>query len=309
MFEKVSGLKANSEKTTIYFGNVEERVKHNILSLTGFVEGSTPFKYLGVPLNSRYLKVSDFDALIDKMLHKLKGWSSRNLSYIAIVVLIKSVLISLHSYWAQSVLFPKYVCKSKKVGGLAKKKDSLWVKWVHNVYVKSADWWSYAPKKADGWAWKKICKIKDELREGCLTEKWEEKNYSIAAVYSWFQGAGEKVGWTDWVWNRYNIPKTSFIAWLAMLNKLRTRDKLFKHGVCDTDKRLLCDTVTECQQHLFFACPYSRRCILIISRWLGIQEAMFNGGRSGSADYRWKMEKTSLSMAIDLKKQYTSLSW
>ncbi|XP_021760245.1 uncharacterized protein LOC110725081 [Chenopodium quinoa] len=186
MFNKVSGLQANSEKTAIYFGNVDDSTKASILNFTGFVEGSTPFKYLGVPLNSKYLKVADFDVLIDKMLHR------------SCVLLPKTVIQRINQLcrdflWCGSAILSKAppiawanVCMEKKFGGLgirdceswnkaalgkyiwqiAKKKDSLWVKWVHNVYIKNQDWWSYKPKKADGWAWKKICNVKEELSQG-----------------------------------------------------------------------------------------------------------------------------------------------
>lgn len=42
------GLKVNSDKFVIYFGNVKDIIKKNILEVTGFVEGKFFFKYLGV---------------------------------------------------------------------------------------------------------------------------------------------------------------------------------------------------------------------------------------------------------------------
>ncbi|XP_021770732.1 uncharacterized protein LOC110734914 [Chenopodium quinoa] len=285
-FEKVSGLQENAEKTSIYFGNVDDRTKLSIMRLTGFVEGSGPFRLL--------------------------CRSSRNLSYAARVVLINAVLISLHSYWAQCLILPKtviqriraflcsgsavlskapplawsWVCKAKKVGGLgirdcelwnkaalgkyiwqiSKKKDSLWVKWVHNVYIKTQDWWTYSSKKADGWAWKKICRIKDELEEGFRAENWTEKKYSIATVYDWLQGKAEK------------------------------------HGISNTDLCLLCGNGIESQQHLFFDCAYSRRCLLRISRWLGVQEIHFN------IISTWKHWKRILKDSIVRKIGYASLA-
>ncbi|XP_021724874.1 uncharacterized protein LOC110692183 [Chenopodium quinoa] len=308
MFEKVSGLKANSEKTAIYFGNVNEGIKQSILDLTGFVEGSAPFRYLGIPLNAKYLRVSDFDVLIDKMLQKLMCWSRRNFSYYAraqCVLFPKAVIQRINQLcraflWSGSAVLSKapslawtWVCKTKKFGGLgmrdcerwnkaalgkyvwqiAKEKDSLWVKWAHDVYIKSQDWWSYSPKKADGWAWKKICKIKEELKMGFMSENWTELKYSIAAVYNWSQGTDEKVNWTDWIWSRYNIPKTAFITWLEILNKLRTRDMLFKHGIYDTDVCLFCDADVDCRELLSCCCVvvfpvFVVLCVAVM--WLGV---------------------------------------
>lgn len=109
MFAKCSGLMANNEKTAIYFGNVSETVQLNILLETGFVKGSFPFRYLGVPLNSKRLFVADCDVLVDKITGRISCWSSRNLSYAARVVLVNSVLMSIHTYWAQVFLLPKSI--------------------------------------------------------------------------------------------------------------------------------------------------------------------------------------------------------
>lgn len=54
-FSLSSGLKANSDKSAIYFGNVKDTTKKNILEVTGFVEGKLPFKYLGVPITAKKL--------------------------------------------------------------------------------------------------------------------------------------------------------------------------------------------------------------------------------------------------------------
>lgn len=108
-FKGCSGLQANADKSVIYFGSVQSEIQQEIVSESGFVIGETPFKYLGIPLNAKYLRVSDFDVIVDKMLTRITCWSSRNLSYIARVVLVNSVLISLHTYSAQCVLLPKSV--------------------------------------------------------------------------------------------------------------------------------------------------------------------------------------------------------
>ncbi|XP_050237995.1 uncharacterized protein LOC126687475 [Mercurialis annua] len=56
--------------------------------------------------------------------------------------------------------------------------------------------------------------------------------------------------------DRY-IPKHSFIAWLAIKGKLRTRDKLKSWGCVDDDGCVLCNIGTESLEHLFFNCRVS----------------------------------------------------
>jgi len=36
--------------------------------------------------------------------------------------------------------------KAKLDWAVAKKKDLLWVKWVHGRYLRSKTWWEYTPK-------------------------------------------------------------------------------------------------------------------------------------------------------------------
>uniref|UniRef100_A0A803L7F3 Reverse transcriptase domain-containing protein n=1 Tax=Chenopodium quinoa TaxID=63459 RepID=A0A803L7F3_CHEQI len=97
-FEKCVGLRSNVDKSALYFGNVADSIKEQILGYSGFIVSQTPFRYLGILLNARYLKNADFDGLIEKMLAKITCWSSRNLSYIARVVLVNYVLLSMHTY-------------------------------------------------------------------------------------------------------------------------------------------------------------------------------------------------------------------
>jgi len=58
IFGKISGLSINVDKSSIYFGGVGERLQQVILEYTGFVEGSFPFRYLGVPLSPHRLLVN-----------------------------------------------------------------------------------------------------------------------------------------------------------------------------------------------------------------------------------------------------------
>ncbi|XP_048496264.1 uncharacterized protein LOC104889169 [Beta vulgaris subsp. vulgaris] len=89
-------------------------------------------------------------------------------------------------------------------------------------------------------------------------------------MYKNLQEPGEKVGWSAIIWDHYNIPKHGFIAWLAMLRRLKTRDRLHNIGLCPLDQCLLCELEQENHEHLFFACHFSKQCIQLIKEWLGI---------------------------------------
>ncbi|GJW35630.1 hypothetical protein Tco_0058550 [Tanacetum coccineum] len=58
-FSKVSGLVPNMNKSTIFFGSVKESEKQRILKVMPFAIGTLPMKYLGVPLITKNIGVSE----------------------------------------------------------------------------------------------------------------------------------------------------------------------------------------------------------------------------------------------------------
>ena len=80
-----------------------------MLQVIGFKMGSFPFRYLGVPITSKRLSIAYCDILVDIILRRILCWNSRNLSYARRNVLVQSVLMSIHTYWAQVFFIPKKV--------------------------------------------------------------------------------------------------------------------------------------------------------------------------------------------------------
>ncbi|XP_048492230.1 uncharacterized protein LOC125493185 [Beta vulgaris subsp. vulgaris] len=201
LFSATSGLQIIEQKSDFDTAGVSQEVIQRIKAVTKFAHSKLHFKYLGVPVCARKIRVAECHGIIEKMFARIKVWSSRNLSYMARVTLVNSVLISIHQYWAQMFIMPKtvlkeiekicraflwtgewssnkpgnvaweHVCLPKQAGGvgfgqiqywnvaaLAKyvwaistKQDNLWVKWVHEVYVKDSRWWDYEPPTDSCW--------------------------------------------------------------------------------------------------------------------------------------------------------------
>ncbi|XP_056694811.1 uncharacterized protein [Spinacia oleracea] len=247
-------LHANEVKSSIYVVNVKPDVLDDLVYLSIFKLGKSPFNYLGVPISSKKLNVKDCEILVDKFTLRVRSWGSKTLSYAGRVQL---VLLSMHSYWASIFILPKAilrkvvdVCRqflwntayvAKYVWNVASKANCLWVKWLDHVYMQGVDWWSYSPPKS-----------------------------TSCSGYKWLQDPYSKVNWDRWVWNRLNVPRHSFICWLAVLGRLRTTTNLFTIGVSDDDKCTICAQLPETHTHLFFECPYSRNIIGLIKTWLGI---------------------------------------
>lgn len=141
--------------------------------------------------------------------------------------------------------------------------ESLWVRWVHGVYTKGANWSIFNPPVTASWSLKKICRVKDKLQPWILKDK-----YKINEVYQDFFTTIPKVPWSRFVWNRASTPKRKFILWLLVLNKLRTKNKLLKIQLIDDDQCSMCLHTAETIEHLFFQCPFSTHCLKELGKWL-----------------------------------------
>ncbi|KAK4730249.1 hypothetical protein R3W88_023237 [Solanum pinnatisectum] len=65
-----------------------------------------------------------------------------------------------------------------------------------------------------------------------------------------------------------NVPKHSFICWLAMHRRLLML--IVWMGVCQETKCLLCGCKPENIDHLFFKCEYSKKCLEGVLEWMGL---------------------------------------
>ncbi|XP_074265558.1 uncharacterized protein LOC141587997 [Silene latifolia] len=92
-------------------GGVRGDVEQLILDATGYIEGSFPFRYLGVPLNAGKLNKEMFADLIAKIQQSLHHWSAYKLSYAGRISLINTVIFGLEQFWCSTLLIPKGVIK------------------------------------------------------------------------------------------------------------------------------------------------------------------------------------------------------
>lgn len=99
------------------------------------------------------------------------------------------------------------------------------------------------------------------------------ETYSTGSVYTYLLGEIASVPWAKVVWSSFGIPRHEFLAWLVVLDRCSTKDRLITWGLNVSPLCLLCNSAPESRNHLFFSCAYTnalwsdiaRRCNLVAS--------------------------------------------
>ncbi|XP_074317916.1 uncharacterized protein LOC141654534 [Silene latifolia] len=215
-FSFASGLCLNRDKTNIYFNGVRRELIDEVVSNLWFRVGSLPFKYLGIPISSK--KISKFEAhkLIERIVTRVRSLGARQLSYAGRLVLVQSVLTTMHSYWASIFLLPsgvmikvEAICRNFLWGG----KDD---------YLRDPNI-----------AWEKCCTPKEEGSLGIKNAKLWNK-YALGKYTSWLATKKDHL-WVKWVnyvymkgsyWADYKAPIDCSWSWKKIV---QVKDK-FKAG-------------------------------------------------------------------------------
>ncbi|GKA59909.1 RNA-directed DNA polymerase, eukaryota, reverse transcriptase zinc-binding domain protein [Tanacetum coccineum] len=193
-FSNYSGLKANMNKSTVFFGGMTEAEQRLILDTVPFPIGRLPVRYLGVPLITKKISATDCKPLVEKVRNRVMDWRNRSLSYAGRVQLIESVLSSMHVYWASVFLLPKNViyeinkilkgflwCQgikqllewnevllTRQLWKVASKEKTLWVKWINTERLKGKSIWMANAGSSSSAGWKDLLKLRDKVRDHVL---------------------------------------------------------------------------------------------------------------------------------------------
>lgn len=101
-----SGFKPNSNKSEIFLAGGSATLRSEILLAFGFIEGTLPVRYLGVPIISSRLGKADCISLVDRITNRVQSWTQRFLSFAGCLQLIRSVLHAIQTYWASVFTIP-----------------------------------------------------------------------------------------------------------------------------------------------------------------------------------------------------------
>ncbi|KAL0355542.1 UNVERIFIED_CONTAM: hypothetical protein Sradi_4001100 [Sesamum radiatum] len=278
-FAELSGLRANPNKSLIILSRAVREERQAILEIISFPEGTLPIKYLGVPLVDSRLKIADCRGLLEKIDDRLAGWGHLHFSFAGRVQLIKSVLSSLHTYWASVFFLPKAIITEIE----RRMRQFLWKGAAGRGYAKGAWHRVCAPMREGGLG---ICQVGHLNQALMLKQIWrilqrDEQSvwklcpgeFSTAGAVALLRPSSPSVPWQHLLGGKFKIPRHAFVLWLAVLKRLSTLDRPW---VNQQPWCVLCDGVhIETHDHLFFKCSYSARCISLLKRsvrftWLGL---------------------------------------
>ncbi|XP_073307023.1 uncharacterized protein [Primulina huaijiensis] len=154
---------------------IDESTKHDIVRISGFTQGTLPFRYLGIPLAAKQLKSSDYCKIVDAIAAKINSWPRNSLSYAGKLELIRSVIQGIECFWLSILTVPNCVIDS-----------------IHSLCRKFV--W---PSKRPPIAWETLCK---PLSDGGLGLKnlraW---NLALIAKTLWKIHLRKDSLWIKWV--------------------------------------------------------------------------------------------------------------
>lgn len=120
--------------------------------------------------------------------------------------------------------------------------------------MKGGQWELYNAPITTSWVIKKLCKVKENLRD-----QMNIPSYS-----------------TKLVWNRATTPKSRFVVWLSCHDRLKTKQQLMNIGVTDNDECSICGSQPKTVDHPFFKCEFSIRCVEGLKSQLGVKWSIQN---------------------------------
>ncbi|GJZ83328.1 hypothetical protein Tco_0648501 [Tanacetum coccineum] len=177
---QVSGLVPSIPNSTAYFCNVPNAIKASILNSMPFAEGVLPIRYLGVPLISSRLLFRDCKILVEKLESRVNDWRNKFLSLAGRLQLIRSVLSSMHIYWASVFFLPSRI--------------------VHDLeqLMRGFLWCQGEMKKGKAKvAWDSVCIPKHEGGHGI--RRIEDFNIALMATHIWSIFTHRESLWVKWV--------------------------------------------------------------------------------------------------------------
>lgn len=177
-FASWSGLHINTTKTELFTVGSDQS-ESVAITRYGLTPGKFPIRYLGLPLTSRKLKISEYAPLMSKITTRLQSLSAKLLSFSGRLQLLKTVIFGIVTFWISAFILPK---------GCIKSIESLCSRflWSGNIEKRSI-------AKV---AWTTVCLPKDE--GGLGLRSFTVWNQVLCLKFIWILLSNTPSLWADW---------------------------------------------------------------------------------------------------------------
>ncbi|XP_058759867.1 uncharacterized protein LOC131633168 [Vicia villosa] len=184
LFEVISGLKVNFHKSLLVGINIEHDWIKEVAVILNCKVGSTPFKYLDLPIGANPGRNSTWQPVVEIVRARLASWKHKKLSIGVPVIIINSVLSAILVYFLSFFKAPT---------GTLCKLESLF---KHFLWGGSED-----ERKINWEKWEKMCR---PIEEGGLgIKKLKAFNDALLGKWIWKTNTEKESLWYRALVNRY----------------------------------------------------------------------------------------------------------
>jgi hypothetical protein len=206
-FASISGLIINRRKSSVFLSGVEDSIGVAITSCLQFQPGVLSVKYLGVPLISSRLSHQHCTPLVERIVSRIRLWTSASLTYAGRLQLIKSTLFSIQVYWSSLFILPTSIIR--RIEGIFA--AFLWKGTSLTPTGAKVAWASLCYPKSEGGLG--IKRIKDWNKAAILKLVWRILMESSSVWVSWIHSTLLR-GRCFWF---YTVLSSSTWSWRKLL--------------------------------------------------------------------------------------------
>ena len=116
VFAGFSGLRLNREKSEFTGFGLSQDKESQCSCALGTPMGTLPIRYLGLPLSTGQLHGTDWQSVVEKVEQRLEGWKAKVLSKGGRLVLLKSVLTAIPTFYLSVFKIPASI--EQRLSGL-----------------------------------------------------------------------------------------------------------------------------------------------------------------------------------------------
>lgn len=110
-FEMRSGLAVSVQKLSFFASCISSQETDLIQFSTGMPLGALPVRYLGVPLCTKKLSILHCEGLLQQIKSRLSSWSAKSLFFAGRMLLIKTVIAGITTFWCSTFIMPQACVK------------------------------------------------------------------------------------------------------------------------------------------------------------------------------------------------------